>query len=182
MQYSKRIILKDGSECLIRSGVRSDGAAALDIFQKTHAQTDFLLTYPDETNFDAAQEGDFLEQKHQSENEIELLAFMDGELAGMAGISAVGAQYKLRHRAEFGVCVDQAYWGLGVGRALTLACIECARSAGYALLELDVVDENRAAIALYESVGFRQYGCYPHAFRSRISGWQNLRLMYLELK
>lgn len=182
MQYDAQSILKNGDTCILRSGTAADGAAALEFFQRTHAQSDYLLTYPDETQFDAAQEADFLKEKLERMDEIELLAVVNGAIAGMAGFSAVGRQYKLRHRAEFGVSVEKSFWGMGVGRALTLACIECAKRAGYRQLELDVVAENRAAIALYESVGFERYGCYPHAFRSRFSGWQDLLLMYLELQ
>ena len=73
------------------------------------------------------------------------------------------------------------YWGLGIGRALTECCIECARKAGYLQLELEAVADNKAALALYESAGFREYGRNPKAFRSRISGWQECVLMRLEL-
>ena len=106
---------------------------------------------------------------------------MDGRLVGMAGIERVGAKEKVRHRASFGISVDQAWWGLGIGRALTEACIECAREAGYAQLELDVVADNRRAITLYRSEGFVEYGRNPKGFRSRISGWQELVLMRLDL-
>ena len=77
--------------------------------------------------------------------------------------------------------MDRAYWGLGVGRALTGACIECARAAGYVQLELEAVAENKAALALYKSVGFAEYGRNPKGFRSRLTGWQELVLMRLEL-
>ncbi len=77
--------------------------------------------------------------------------------------------------------MDKAHWGLGVGRALTEACIECARAAGYVQLELQAVAENKAALALYRSVGFAEYGRNPKGFRSRTTGWQELVLMRLEL-
>ena len=77
--------------------------------------------------------------------------------------------------------MDKAYWGLGVGRAQTKACIECAKRAEYAQLELEVVAENRSAIALYESVGFVEYGRNPKGFRSRLTGWQEVVFMRLEL-
>jgi RimJ/RimL family protein N-acetyltransferase len=53
--------------------------------------------------------------------------------------------------------------------------------AGYSQLELEVVAENRAALALYKSVGFEEYGRNPRGFRSRTGGWQELVLMRLEL-
>ena len=104
---------------------------------------------------------------------------MDGKVEGCAGIKCVGRKEKIRHRAEFGISVDQAYWGLGIGRALTVACIECAKKAGYIQLELEVVAENRSAIALYESVGFEEYGRNPKGFCSRFTGWQEVVLMRL---
>ena len=106
---------------------------------------------------------------------------MDGTIIGSAGIDCVARKEKIRHRAEFGISVDRAYWGLGVGRALTKACIECARAAGYVQLELEAVAENKAALALYKSVGFVEYGRNPKGFRSRTTGWQELVLMRLEL-
>ena len=65
---------------------------------------------------------------------------------------------------------------------LTEACIECAKAAGYAQLELEIVAENTTAISLYRSVGFTEYGQNPKGFRSRLSGWQELVLMRLELQ
>ena len=106
---------------------------------------------------------------------------MDGQVVGTAGIDAVGSKYKVRHRADFGISVAKAFWGLGIGRALTESCIRLAKEAGYTQLELQAVADNRSAIGLYESVGFREYGRNPRGFRSRETGWQELVLMRLEL-
>ena len=100
----------------------------------------------------------------------------------MAGIVAVGGKYKTKHRAEFGISVEKAYWGLGIGRELAEACIECAKIAGYEQLELDVVSDNAAAVNLYKNLGFVEYGRNPKGFRSRRTGWQELVLMLLPLK
>jgi ribosomal protein S18 acetylase RimI-like enzyme len=57
------------------------------------------------------------------------------------------------------------HWrGVGVGRALTVACIDRARSLGYRRFVLDVVPTRAGAIALYESLGFAEiepYDEYP---------------------
>ena len=180
MEYNSTVTLKDGRACILRNGTASDGQALLDVFNLTHEQTDYLLTYPGEHSYTAQQEADFLKEKTDSTDEIELLAELDGVIVGTAGIGCVGRREKTRHRAEFGISVDKAYWGLGIGRALTEACIECAKKAGYAQLELEVVAENRSAIGLYESEGFVEYGRNPKGFRSRLTGWQEVVLMRLE--
>lgn len=181
MKYNKVITLKDGRSCILRNGTALDGQALLNIFLLTHSQTDYLLSYPDESTMTVEQEAQFLKDKTESRNGIELLAEVDGVVVGSAGIGCVGMKEKLKHRAEFGISVDKAYWGLGIGRALTDACIECARAAGYAQLELEAVAENKNALALYESVGFVEYGRNPKGFRSRLTGWQELVLMRLDL-
>ena len=181
MKYHKTITLKDGRTCVLRSGTAEDAQAALDCFILAHAQTDELVSYPDEIRFTAEQEAAFLCARAESADECELLAVVDGCVAGLAGFQIVGREDKLKHRASFGISLDRAFWGLGIGRAMTRACIECARAAGYAQLELDVMADNERALALYRSEGFTEYGRNPRGFRSRYTGWQESVLMRLEL-
>ena len=181
MKYQKTVRLKDGRECLLRNGTEVDGKSAFDLFNLTHSQTDYLLSYPEENSFTPEQEGTFLKERTESADEIEILAEISGLGVGMAGIEHIGLKEKVRHRAEFGISVDKAYWGFGIGRALTEACIECAKEAGYAQLELEVVAGNANAISLYQSEGFAEYGRNPRGFCSRRTGWQELVLMRLEL-
>ena len=182
MEYRRTIRLKDGRECVIRNGTAPDAQAVLDNFVLTHGQSDFLTSYPDECSFTLEQEEKYLQGKSQSPFEVELLAEVEGRVVATAGIDRVGRYDKVRHRASFGISVDQLFWGLGIGRALTAACIECAETAGYLQIELEAVAANERAIGLYRSLGFVEYGRNPKGFRSRRSGWQPIVLMYLELK
>ena len=181
MKYNKIINLKNGKEALLRNGEFADGEAVFVNFNETHAETDYLLSYPDENSFDAQQEAEFLKEKTESPNEIEIVAVVDGVVAGTAGIEAVGAKYKLKHRAELGIAILKKYWGLGIGKALMEACIECAKDAGYTQLELNVVAENERAVSLYKKMGFVEYGRNPRGFNSRVSGYQEVAYMLLEL-
>ena len=181
MKYDKIITLKNGREALLRNGEFADGEAVFVNFNETHAETDYLLSYPDENSYDAQQEAEFLKEKTESPNEIEIVAVVDGVVAGTAGIEAVGAKYKLKHRAELGIAILKEYWGLGLGKALMEACIECAKDAGYTQLELNVVAENERAVALYRKMGFVEYGRNPRGFNSRVSGYQEVVYMLLVL-
>ena len=182
MKFYQKIIMKNGKEALIKNGDASDGLAVYEVFNTTHEETDYLLSYPDENSFDAEQEAQFLAEKTGSQNETELVAVVDGKIVGTAGIEAVGKKYKVMHRAEFGISILKEYWGLGLGKALTRACIQCAKEAGYDQLELNVVAENRRAVSLYRSFGFEEFGRNPRGFKSKLSGYQELIYMLLKLK
>ncbi len=181
MKYHKIIRLKDGRECVLRNGEERDGQASLANFILTHEQTDYLLTYPDENTMTAEQEARFLQKKTDSETEVEILAEVDGVVAGLAGIETVGGRDKIRHRADFGISIDRQFWNLGIGTALMNACIECAKAAGYEQIELTVVAENENAIKMYRKAGFEEFGRNPRGFKSRLTGYQELVYMRMEL-
>ena len=48
--------------------------------------------------------------------------------------------------------------GLGLGRALTKACFQCAKDAGYDQLELTVPADSDRALTLCRSLGFEEFG------------------------
>ena len=181
MTYCEEILLRDGRKCVLRNGEEKDAAAVLDCFNLTHEETDFLLSYPDENRLDSDAEKKFLQEKRESADEIEIIAEVGGKIAGMAGFEKVGSAFKVRQRATLGICIAREYWRLGIGKALVRACVQCAKKAGYKQLELDVVAENTAALRLYERAGFVEFGRNPRGFCSRLSGWQELIYMRLEL-
>lgn len=181
MKYLRMLKLKDGRDCVLRSARAGDAETELELFRSTHSQTDFLTSYPDEFTFSSQQQAEFLSRKEARPDEVEILAEVGGTVVGLGSLERIGWAEKTRPRVEFGVIVEKGYWSAGIGRALTLACLECARRAGYSQVELDVVADNTAALRLYESVGFTEYGRNPRGFRSRTGQWQELVLMRLEL-
>lgn len=181
MKYLKTVTLKNGKELLLRSCNENDAREVLDVFNTTHEETDYLLSYPNEKGFTLEDEAEFLKMMDKSENETEILAFLDGKLVGTAGISSVGQQLKIKHRAEFGISVLKDYWGLGIGYALTEAVIECAETAGCLQLELEVVADNSRAISLYKKFGFNEFGRNPRGFKNKAGEFQELVYMRFEL-
>ena len=61
------------------------------------------------------------------------------------------------------------------------SCIEFAKTAGYSQLELSVAAENIRALSMYKKAGFVEYGRNPKGFNSRITGFQEVVYMRLEL-
>ena len=181
MRYAKMVLLTGGVELLVRNAVASDARALRETTQRTHAQTDYLLSYPDEQSADDEQEARSLEETERSCNEVELVAIIDGRIVGSAGVSAVRSRRKVAHRVRFGISVLKDYWGMGIGRVLMEASIDCARQAGCTQLELEVVADNERAVALYRCAGFEEYGRNPRGYRSTSVGYQDLVHMRLEL-
>ena len=181
MRYEENIRLKDGTSCLLRSAVGGDAKALIENMKLIYSQTDYLTTYSDELDLSEREEYEFLEDKNKSENELMIIAIIEGKITASAVIRTVGYRSTLKHRATFGITVEKRYWGLGIGKALTLACINCAKTANYKQIELDVVSENKTAIALYKQMGFVEYGRNPLGFNSRTKGYQELIYMRLEI-
>ena len=117
MRYHQIITLKDGRTCVLRNGTKEDGAICLEIFRRTHEQTDFLLSYPDEITFTPEQQEEYLQKKAEDPKEIEILAEVDGMVVGMAGIEAVARHWKTDPRASFGVSV---VWSSGASASAGL--------------------------------------------------------------
>ena len=100
---------------------------------------------------------EFLRAKHRPV----IAATIDDEIAGYALVA-------LRKRARavriYSLAVAARFARRGVGRALLQACEAYARRHGRSALTLEVRYDNAAAIALYESLGFRQFGEHAHYY------------------
>ena len=77
----------------------------------------------------------------------------DGKTVGHAGMHAVCGEGYVAN-----IAVEPELRGRGLGRALLERLLTCAREEGLAFLTLEVRPSNRAAVALYESEGFRKAG------------------------
>lgn len=90
-----------------------------------------------------------------------IAATIDNELAGYA---LVALRKGARAVRIYSLAVDAQFARRGVGRALLQACEAFARRHRRAALTLEVRYDNKSAIALYESCGFRQFGEYAHYY------------------
>jgi ribosomal protein S18 acetylase RimI-like enzyme len=74
---------------------------------------------------------------------------------------------KVQHLAHLvGMMVADTHRGRGLGRALLADALQRLRATpGLAQVTLSVTASNRAAVGLYESLGFARYGRLPDAVR-----------------
>lgn len=181
MKYEKKVKLKDNRTCLIRNGNEKDALVMLNMYIDVHNETDYLLAYGDECTLTEETEARFLKMMSENNRDVQLLAFVDGEPAGCAGLTSLGNKIKIRHRAELGISILKKYWKLGIGSQLMKAIIECAVKAGYEQVELEVVSNNITAIGIYKKFGFKEFGRNPKGFKKKTGEYQELIAMRKEL-
>ncbi len=90
-----------------------------------------------------------------------LVAELDGDVAGNAGLDYNDRVVRRRHVRHLGIAVDSRAQGRGVGSALMAALLDYADNWAQVLrIELTVYADNAGAIALYRRFGFEIEGTH----------------------
>lgn len=104
----------------------------------------------------------------KTQQAVFLTAWVGKELAGVCGIERrTSGQRRTLHVGGFGITVAKKFRAQGVGRQLSLATLEAAKTGvpGLEIIELGVFATNKAAIALYKKLGFKPYGRLPKSLK-----------------
>lgn len=178
-----RITLKDGREAVIRSPREEDAQAMLEYLKTVFGETEFLLRYPEEcADMTVQMERQWIKSVNESPYEAMLSCFLDGRIVGNCNISWTG-RIKIRHRASVAISVLREFWGQGIGTALFEAMLRVAgKNPELLQLELDFIEGNTRARALYEKMGFHITGVKPNAIRLKDGTLLNEYSMVREIR
>lgn len=174
--------LKDGRTAVLRSVCGTDAAAMIRLLVDTAAETDFLLGYPEERScMSVEDEAHFLDAQQASPDALMLLCEVDGQIAGNCCLT-FSHRLKIAHRAEVAIALRKAYWGQGIGtRMFEVMLAQAQQRPGVLQVDLDVIEGNSRARALYEKMGFRVVGVRPDAIRLKDGTLLNEYTMMLKL-
>ena len=100
-----------------------------------------------------------IQASHDADNSIILIALEGEKIIARAELDGYPGA-KLHHNARFSISVRKDYWNKRIGTKLMTEIIECARKMNLRNIELEVVVDNKAAIALYHKMGFSDVGIY----------------------
>lgn len=175
--------LKDGRKALIRSPKDEDIQGVLDYLRISAGETEFILRYPEECGkYTPEGEKALFDRVNASDHEAMLVCLVEGKVAGNCQIMW-STGMKTRHRASVAIALLKAYWGQGIGTRLFREMIRIAEANEQILqMELDFVEGNARARALYEKMGFRITGVRPNAIRLKDGTLLNEYSMVREIK
>lgn len=151
-----------GREVVLRNAEVSDAAALLEYLKVTAMETPFLIREPEEITMTLEQEEAFLKAKVEDEQELMLIATVDGKQVGNCSLMSMGSFQRYHHRCDIAIALYQEYCGAGIGRILLTKVLEVAKACGYEQAELEVIAKNTGAISLYETLGFEKVGQFKH--------------------
>ena len=175
--------LKDGRKALIRSPKEEDIQGMLDYLYKSAEATDFVLRYPEEcSRYTVEGEKELFERINSSETEAMLVCIVEGKVAGNCQITW-NNRIKTRHRASVAIALLKEYWNQGIGTRLFQELIKIAENNENILqMELEFIEGNTRARALYEKMGFRITGVGINAVRLKDGTLLNEYHMIREIK
>lgn len=158
--------LKDGRKAVIRSPRDEDIEGMLEYLYVTSGETEFLLRYPEEcTKYTPEGEKALFDRMNAADNETMIVCLVDGVIAGNCQVTWKKS-IKTRHRADVAIALKREFWGLGIGTRLFEEMIRIAEANENILqMELEFIEGNSRARALYEKMGFRITGMRPNAIR-----------------
>lgn len=159
---TKEIQLRNGQKAILRSPQVSDATAMLEYLKTCSMETDFVLRYPEECTMSIEQEEKFLDNAIQSATHVMIACEVEGKIVGNCGLM-LNNNLKTKHRASVAIAIVSDYWGLGIGTIMFNEMIELAKEKGIKQLELDYIEGNERAKALYQKVGFKEVGIRPDA-------------------
>ena len=178
----KEITLKNGAKAILKTPEISDAAGMLAYIKQACGETEFLLRYPEEWEVVSVEkEEKWIENQRESKSALDIACYIDSEIAGNCEISFRSGM-KAGHRAVVAIAILEKYWNLGIGSAFFAEMIEVAKARdGIEIVELDFIEGNSRARALYEKFGFRITGMIPNAIKLRNGSYKSEYQMQLIL-
>ena len=156
--------LKDGRTATLLSPRDQDINGVIEYLKISAAETEFILRYPEECDiYTYEAEKAIFDRMNASDDEAMFICLVDGKVAGNCGIH-FSNKLKTRHRAGVAIALCKEFWNLGIGTRMFEEMEKLALTKPYVqILELDFVEGNTRARALYEKMGYKITGRRPEA-------------------
>ena len=146
---------------IIREAITDDAEEMISYLNIVGGESDNLMHGSDGFNVPVEAVKRRIQASHDSDNSVILIALAEWEIIARAELAGYPGT-RLHHNAKFSISVRKDYWNMKIGTALMTEIIECAKKMNLHNIELEVVADNSAAIALYHKMGFSDIGTYKN--------------------
>jgi RimJ/RimL family protein N-acetyltransferase len=146
----------------IRKVKEEDAEAIVKLLKQLDEETKFTLFAPGERKTTVEKQREIIKNILTSDNRMIFVAVKDDQLIGCLG--AFGGEYrKVKHRIYIVIGVLQTFAHQGIGTQLFTEMEKWARENKFHRLELTVMTNNQAGLALYKKMGFEIEGIKKHS-------------------
>ena len=140
----------------IREALPSDAEKILEHIKICGSETDNLSYGEEGLPITIEEEERFLQELLNIDNEIMLVAEVNGIIVGTANCSTLNNK-RMSHRGTIGLCVQKKFWNQGIATNLIETLIKFAKDkAKSKIISLEVRSDNKTAIHLYKKFGFEK--------------------------
>jgi ribosomal-protein-alanine N-acetyltransferase len=108
-------------------------------------------------------------------------AISDNKIVGQIFLKTYSERTRGEHKVNFGLYVIPEYRGRGLASKLLSQAIKQAKELGFKMILIQVFDQNKPAIRLYEKFGFKTIGIVPKGYYYK-DQYVDERFMYLYLE
>ena len=174
----KKITLKDGTIAILKTPDIEDAEMLLNSIKTASNETEFLSRIiEDWETVTVESEEKFINNVRESRNTLFIACYADGVIAGNCDITFKTGS-KTSHIATVGIALQKKYWNIGIGSAMFNELIKAAKNhEGTEIVDLEMVEGNDRAKALYEKFGFQTKSLKPNFFKLKDGTYQNLVYM-----
>ena len=146
---------------VIREAEIDDAQEMISYLNIVGGESDHLMHGPDGFKVPVEAVKRRIQASHDADNSIILIALAGEKIIARAELYGY-PEARLYHNAKFSISVRKDYWNRKIGTMLMTKIIERARSMNLRNIDLEVVADNQAAIALYRKMGFSDVGIYKN--------------------
>lgn len=174
----KEIILKNGQNAILKTPETKDAELLLNSIKTASNETEFLSrSIEDWEKVTVENEEKFILNVRESRNTLFIACYIDGIIAGNCDITFKTGS-KTSHRATAGIALQKKYWNIGIGSAMFNELIKAAEEHdGTEIVDLEFIEGNNRAKALYEKFCFKIISVEPKIFKLKDGTYQNLVYM-----
>ena len=174
----KKVILKNGVEVILKTPEIEDAEMLLNSIKTSSGETEFLSrTIDDWESVTVESEEKFIHNVRESQNTLFIACYVDGAIAGNCDITFKSGS-KTSHRATVGIALQKKYWNIGIGSAMFKELVKAAEQHnGTEIVDLEFIEGNSRAKALYQKFGFQVVSVEPKFFKLKDDTYQNLVYM-----